>query len=174
MRDSTDLLTAMKRAAVDAVKSGMPCGLYFGTVISTEPLKVQIDQKMTLTDKDLYLSTLVSEFEVEMTVEHETEDAETDSEHTHEAEVQGGGENAPTVSIKEAGGKSGHRHGYKGKKKFLVHLALQNGEQVLLIREQGGQRFFILDRLRKMEGGNSDASGDRDSGGETAISGTSD
>lgn len=35
---------------------------YFGTVISPSPLKISIDQKMTLTEKQLVLTTLVQDF----------------------------------------------------------------------------------------------------------------
>lgn len=39
------------------------------------------------------------------------------------------------------------KHAYKGKKAYKVHLALKTGEQVLLLRADGGQKFIILDRV---------------------------
>jgi hypothetical protein len=40
-----------------------------------------------------------------------------------------------------------HNHDYKGRKKFLVHNGLKVGEEVILLRAQGGQRFIVLDRV---------------------------
>ena len=40
-----------------------------------------------------------------------------------------------------------HKHAYKGKKAFKVHLGLKAGEQVLLLRTDGGQKFIIIDRV---------------------------
>ncbi len=109
----------IKRAALDAVATTMPSGVYYGTVISVDPLKINVESKMVLEKEQLVLSTLVREFDVEMTVDHLTESAD------------------------------GHVHGYKGKKKFKVHLQLILGEKVILLREQGGQRYIVLDRVRE-------------------------
>lgn len=40
-----------------------------------------------------------------------------------------------------------HSHPYVGTKSFRVHLALKAGEQVILLRADGGQKFIILDRV---------------------------
>ena len=95
----------IKRAAVEAVQSTMPSGVYFGTVISSSPLKISVEQKMTLDSNQLVLSTLVQDFTVSMTVDHVT-------------------------------------------KSFRVHLGLKAGEKVVLLREQGGQKYIVLDRIR--------------------------
>jgi hypothetical protein len=58
----------IKKAALDAVKASMPSGVYFGTVTSISPLKITVEQKMTLTDKQLVLSSLVKDFKVDMTL----------------------------------------------------------------------------------------------------------
>lgn len=50
----------------------MPSGIYFGTVISTSPLKVSVEQKMTLTSKQLVLTSLVQDYSVDMTVSGNT------------------------------------------------------------------------------------------------------
>lgn len=58
----------IKKAALQAVAHTMPSGIYFGTVVSISPLKINIEQKMTLTAKQLILSTLVQDFKVNMKV----------------------------------------------------------------------------------------------------------
>lgn len=117
----------IKKAALQAVASTMPSGVYFGTVISSSPLKISVEQKMTLTKEQLILSTLVQDFSVDMTVDHLTEN------------TSGGSGDASFAS---------HNHAYKGRKTFRVHLGLSAGEKVMLLRVQGGQKFIVLDRVR--------------------------
>lgn len=122
----TGFLNDVKRAAVEAVAAGKPMGLVFGKVTSVAPLKVQVDQKLELTAAQLVLTNAVRDFTVNMTVNHETED------------TSGGSGDAAFAS---------HKHAYSGTKSFHVHLALKNGEQVILLRADGGQKFIILDRV---------------------------
>lgn len=119
-------LENVKRAAVEAVATGKPFGFILGTVTSVSPLKVQVDQKLELTASQLILTNAVRDFTVYMTVDHQTE------------ETSGGRGYAEFA---------GHKHAYKGKKAYKVHLALKAGEQVLLLRADGGQKFIILDRV---------------------------
>lgn len=106
--------------------------LLIGEVTSTSPLKVKVDNRYEVGENFLLLSTLVQEFEVDMTVDHNTED------HTHEHDLPDGGETEEHT----------HQHQYVGRKTFLVHLGLKVGEKVMLIRVQKGQKFIIIDRLR--------------------------
>lgn len=117
----------IKKAALQAVEERMPSGVYFGTVISSSPLKINVEDKMTLEKAQLVLSTLVQDFTVNMTVDHKTEDK------------AGGSGDASFAS---------HNHDYKGTKAFRVHLGLSAGEKVILLRIQGGQKFIVLDRVR--------------------------
>ena len=36
---------------------------------------------------------------------------------------------------------------YKGRKKIMMHYSLRKGEKVVLIRQDGGQLYYILDRI---------------------------
>lgn len=135
MRNGADMVELIQKSAVAAVEAASPCGLYLGTVTSTAPLAVQLDQKMTLTAEFLMLSTLVQEFKVDMTVDHWTEDTNPPTTHAH-----------PDADVNSF--DATHKHAYKGRKTFLVHLGLQAGERVFLIREQGGNRYLIIDRIR--------------------------
>ena len=60
----------VKRAAVEAVEAGKPVNILFGTVLSASPLKIQVDQKSIYTSKMLILTRNVTDFEVDMTVNH--------------------------------------------------------------------------------------------------------
>ena len=92
---------------------------------SVSPLKVRVDQKLELTDAQLILTNAVRDYSVYMTVDHQTENTAS------------GDATLPS-----------HKHAYKGKKAFKIHLGLKAGEQVLLLRADGGQKFIILDRVR--------------------------
>jgi hypothetical protein len=91
-------------------------------VVSASPLKITIEQKMTLSKPQLILTRNVTDYEVKMTVDHLTENTEIND--------------VP------------HKHSYKGKKIFTVHNSLVVGEEVVLIRIQGGQKYLVLDRLK--------------------------
>lgn len=118
---------SIKTIALNALEASKPSGIFFGTVLSTSPLKIQVEQKMTLGAEFLVLSTLVQDFTVSMTVDHKTEDK------------SGGSGDSSFAS---------HNHDYKGTKSFRVHLGLKAGEKVILLRVQGGQQFIVLDRVR--------------------------
>ena len=126
LRDFTDLLNMIKRASVEAVAASKPTSVVFGKVISTSPLKISVEQKMTLTAAHLVLTRNVTDYEVSMTVDHVTEN-----------KSGGSGESA----------FASHNHAYQGKKLFTVHNGLVVGDEVLMIQMQGGQRYIVMDRV---------------------------
>lgn len=136
MSEYTQIIEAIKRAATEAVDTAKPFALTYGEVTRTSPLTVRIDQKLELGSAQLLLTNAVRDYAVDMTVEHWTE-AETAHFHAVNDTFTGGGTSQPTT----------HRHEYKGRKKFTVHLGLKKGERVLLLRIQGGQQYIVLDRV---------------------------
>lgn len=124
--DSKDMVQIMKRMALDAVNASKPTSLRFGKVISTSPLKIQVEQKMTLTKEFLILTRNVKDYQVEMTVDHETE-------------YKSGGSGDSSFAS--------HNHGYTGKKTFTIHNGLVVGDEVIMIQMQGGQKFLVIDKL---------------------------
>ena len=103
--DMNGFLSNVKRAAVEAVKAGKPFAFCLGIVTETEPLRIQIDQKLELSASQLILTNAVRNY---------------------------------TVRVESVS---------DGEKEFFVRLALKTGEQVLLLRCDGGQKYIILDRL---------------------------
>lgn len=124
--DMNKFIFDVKRASVEAVRAGNPFAFTLGTVTSVSPLKVRVDQKLELAAAQLILTNAVRDYTVHMTVDHVTES------------TSGGSGEAAYAD---------HKHEYKGKKEYRVHLALQVGEQVLLLRTDGGQKYIILDRV---------------------------
>lgn len=134
-----DLVGAMKKAGLDAVEASKPVNVFFGNVVSASPLKINVEQKMTLEAPQLILTRNVTTHTIQMTVDHWTEDEEDHTHAVHDT-YTGGGTSDPTE----------HKHAYRGRKTFLVHNGLVVGDKVILIREQGGQRFIVIDRVGVM------------------------
>ncbi len=84
MADYTPLLRVMKQTAKETGKALCPVEVCFGKVVSESPLKIQVDQKITLGKAQLVLTR-------------------------------------------------------------TVHNALNTGEEVVLLRQQGGQKYIVLD-----------------------------
>ena len=132
--DTNELVRLVKQAALEAVRADAPMAICYGSVTSTVPLKIQVDQKKILGEAQLILTDNVRDFTVEMTVNHETEPVS----HGHPVSdtYTGGGSAAPVD----------HSHPYQGRKAFRVHRALKAGEKVILLRCDGGQKYVVLDR----------------------------
>lgn len=116
----------IKTIALRAVEEGKPVILQYGTVESISPLTIRIDANTLLEEDELVLSQMVRDHSVDITVRHQTEEKELR-------------ESLPTDFKK-------HRHNYTGRKRVIMHYGLAIGEQVVLLRQQGGQLFYVLDR----------------------------
>lgn len=120
-----DFLTEIQRIVLGVLNAQKLSTIVYGTVESISPLKVQVDQKLLLEQEQLKLTRAVMDYEVEMTVDHITENR------------AGGSGDAEFAS---------HNHEYKGKKKFLIHNGLVVGDKVTMIRAHGGQQYLIIDK----------------------------
>ena len=124
--DANELVETLKRAAMNAVESTKPVNVCFGEVVGVSPLKINVEQKMILGKKQLILTRNVTDFSTMVTVDWSTEN-----------KSGGTGE----------GSFASHSHKITGKKKITVHNGLAVGDDVILVRQQGGQKFIVLDRI---------------------------
>ncbi|OOM82336.1 hypothetical protein CLPUN_03050 [Clostridium puniceum] len=120
MFDIKDILLMVKQAAKDTYNSMKPAEILFGTVESINPLVIKVGTNLILESIQLILTRNVIDYDLEMTVDHITE---------------------------VGNGPEGHTHGYKGRKIFRVNNALIQGEKVMLIRVQGGQKYVVYDKV---------------------------
>jgi hypothetical protein len=81
-----DIAKLIKRAALEAIKESDPMALMVGTVLSTSPLQVNIEQRLTLSTAQLMMAD-------------------------------------------------------------YIHNKLVLGDQVILLKMQGGQKYLILDKV---------------------------
>lgn len=134
----SDMVRLFKQIAKDEIENGDPMILQTGTVIQVNPIHIRVDDKITHREErgDLILTRLVKDYEVDITVQHSTDSIykEWDTNHAH-----------PDVGMATI--PIDHEHEYRGRKKIIMHLALKVGENVLLLRENGGQRYIVLDRV---------------------------
>lgn len=119
---------ALKKMINNAIEYNKPSEIYVGKIESVAPLTIRLDINVPVLEEDeLILTHLVKDYQIDITVGHFTEEMEV---------VEGA-----MTDIKK------HKHEYKGRKKITVHNGLKVGEGVLLIRQQGGQKFIVLDRI---------------------------
>ena len=124
------LIDIMKRAALDATDNAQMCDLRYGTVVSVKPLKVQITNLFTLPESLLVVPQHLTDYELKVT---------TKGYGWFTDGAQGG---------YNMGAYDFHSHGVNQDKQTLkIHGALQVGDKVALLRKQGGQSYFILDRI---------------------------
>lgn len=128
MLDAHDLLNIVKKAALEAVNASQPSDFCYGKVIGTNPLKILVEQKMTLGAAQLVLTRNVTDFKTQVTVDWQTE-------------TKSGGSGDSSFAS--------HTHSVSGQKEITIHNALQVGDEVILLKKKGGQKYLVLDRVVK-------------------------
>ena len=128
--DITALTKLIKRIAVDVMKAEKPVEICFGKVISAAPLKINVDQKMTLEAPQLILSRSVTDYKTFIT-----------AGNTKDFYYTRGSPDSDTAPVDPP-----HVHAI-GKIEITVHNGLAVGEDVILLRQQGGQKYLVWDRL---------------------------
>ncbi len=135
LADATGLVEKIKKAAQEANEAAKPVNVCFGEVVNKSPLEINVEQKMTLGEKQLILTRNVTDYMTTVTVQWETEKHDIRHRHTGGA----GGDTEYT--------EVPHTHDVIGIKNFLMHNALEVGDTVILIRQQEGQKYIVIDRI---------------------------
>lgn len=123
---ATGLIELMKRAAMDAIDNAQICDLRFGKVVSDTPLKVEVTNQFTIPESLLIVPQHLTDYTVSVDVSWNTEN------------TSGGSGDSSFAS---------HKHNINGTKTITIHNSLKVGDKVALMRKQGGQSYFILDRI---------------------------
>lgn len=130
MPDATELAKAIKKAASKAIKAEKPVEVCFGKVTSVSPLQILVDQKFTLGAAQLVLTRNVTDFKTMIT-----------GGNIQNYYYVGTPPNASTVPVDPS-----HRHAI-GKIEITVHNGLVVGDEVILIRQQDGQKYVVVDKI---------------------------
>ncbi|MEC0310190.1 DUF2577 domain-containing protein [Paenibacillus lautus] len=118
-----DLLNTLKKAAVGAVAAGNPTAVMFGTVSSADPLEVIVDQRFTLPADFLVIPESLIHFEIDLHHTHEYTDDTGTGSSTKQTE--------PALPVKP----------------IVIRRGLEEGDKLLMLRVQGGQKYIIVDRV---------------------------
>lgn len=73
-----EMVDAVKMATDNMIESKKLTGVYQGLVVETDPLKIKIDQKLTIGGKQIILTNAVQDHDVEITL-HGISDSDGDS-----------------------------------------------------------------------------------------------
>lgn len=129
LADMVELMKTIKKAAVDAVNASKPVEICFGKVTSVSPLKILVEQKMTLGKEQLVLTRNVTDYKTYITGGNVQDYYYTGSNLSGSAPV------SPS-----------HVHAI-GKVQITVHNGLVVGDEVILLRQQGGQKYIVVDKI---------------------------
>ncbi len=160
------LSEVIKKMAVGANDATAPAAVLFGTVTSVNPLEITVEQKLKLTKEFLVLTKNVKDYEVEVSVDWETETRQLNANHNHEitgeisvnsnANVNPNPESINVSITNEINNSLGietkninlsHNHSISGRKKMTIHNGLRVNDEVILIQQQGGSNFVVLDKI---------------------------
>lgn len=135
MAEAAGLVEKIKRTAQEANEAAKPVNVCFGVVVSKSPLRIKVEQKMILGESQLILTRNVTNYTASITVQWETGDHSIRHKH-----VGNGGDDTEYSEVP-------HRHNVVGTKKILMHNGLEDGDEVILVRQQGGQKYIVIDRI---------------------------
>lgn len=134
---STGLIEVIKIAAMDAIENNKPCDLRFGTVSSISPLKVKVSNDFIIPEQLLIVPQHLTDHSiltnvgsggdgsVTMVVEGETLVITTSNVETDTTEY---------VEVVD-------------ERTLTMYNGLEVGDNVVLLRNQGGSSYLILDRI---------------------------
>lgn len=131
MADAVELVKTMKRTALDAVNASKPMEVCFGKVVSSIPLKILVEQKMMLGEAQLILTRNVTEYKIFVRKDKD------EIQNFNEAEI------LPEVSTDSASSFDSAVN----KIPITISNGLVVGEEVILFRQQGGQKYVVVDRI---------------------------
>lgn len=146
---SSGLIQLMKIAAMDAMDNNQMCDLRFGKVTSVNPLKVQISSQLTIPESLLIVPMHLTDYKVRVNFDWDTETDGGDHSHNYVDTNMSAATTSSTIQTKS----TDHHHQIKSenddnKTKTITILShLHKGEKVALLRKQGGQCYYILDRV---------------------------
>ena len=163
---SSSLGEVIKKMAVGANDANAPTSVLFGTVTSVEPLEITVEQKLKLTEEFLVLTKNVKDYTVNVTMDWNTETTSLNANHSHSTKVNSNisvsSDISPndnnqkitnnvtgevSVSVEQKNIDLTHKHSIKGTKSIMVHNALKINDNVILIQQQGGINFVVLDKF---------------------------
>lgn len=129
----------IKKMAVGANDASAPTAVLFGTVTSESPLEITVEQKLKLTKEFLVFTKNVKDYTVDISINWNTNQKDLNANHNHEA--------SNDIEIETKNIDLSHSHSLSGTKTITIHNALKINDNVILIQQQGGNNFIVLDKF---------------------------
>lgn len=128
-----NLLETIKKAAVEAMDATKPVNVCFGVVINESPLEILVDQKLKLNMNQMILSRNVTDFDTPISMLQS---------NGWDTLYRGGGAGDPSFTS--------HNHDINKVHHIItIHNRLLKGDEVIMIRQQDGQKYIVWDRVGK-------------------------
>ena len=137
---SSGLIEIIKIAAMDAIENSKPSDLKFGTVTSVNPLKVTVNSNFTIPESLLIVPEHLTDYSMVTNVGGE------DKPNTTSVNMQVVGE---TLFINTTIAVSDDEEQIESvdERTLTLYNSLNVGDEVVLLRNQGGSTYLILDRI---------------------------
>ncbi len=113
--------------------SAQGMSIVFGQVMGCDPLQIKVGEKLILDEELLILTHAVREQKINIEHTHSYTDSTKDNAY-----------NKTTTTASSVLSNTNFTE-------YVLVPALQIGEEVILIRMEGGQQFIVLDRVVKEE-----------------------
>lgn len=150
-----ELVKCFEELIRQMVNPSLMTDIEFGEVVGVGPLKIKLNDIITLEESNLIMTNAVKDHEVDVTVAWNTEETDVEAQQGHSHKftdtTNAFGATLLTQTQNTKIENSNHIHEIKNKKKIIIHNALKKGEKVLLIKGLGGQKYVVLDRLTDYE-----------------------
>lgn len=153
--NDTNIVQVLQGLIKQSMDSASLTNVMFGTVVSVNPIQINVEQRFTITEEFLILTKNVKDYTTSVTVNWNTENTDLNLTHNHlinSFQTNSGGTESHSHSVnsmqtQDCNLNTTHQHSISGTKNITIHNALKQGDKVVLIRAQGGQKYVVLDKV---------------------------
>ena len=118
------LLQIIKKAALETVENSKPVEILNGLVTSLEPLRIKLNQFLTIDENFIIKPESLFEHELGINVNEQRIILKDENEESKEYEVT-----AQKIKVR-------------------IESQIKGNDKLLLLRTQGGQKYLILDKVK--------------------------
>jgi hypothetical protein len=142
---STGIIEIIKTAALEAVENSNPCDLRFGTVSSISPLKVKVSNDFIIPESLLIVPEHLTDHGLVTNLGGEGGDSGDGSSVTMKVvdEIL----TITTTAVVDESTETTEQVDFVDERTITMYNSLEVGDNVVLLRNQGGSSYLIIDRI---------------------------
>ena len=151
--NDTNIVQVLQGLIKQSMDSASLTNVMFGTVVSVNPLQINVEQRFTITEEFLVLTKNVKDYTTSVTVNWNTENTNINLNHNHAIsgfttnQANNHTHTVNSIQTQDCELNNIHQHSISGTKTITIHNALKQNDKVVLIRAQGGQKYVVLDKV---------------------------